>query len=186
MKTVDVPSGRVYINFTALSSQEIDKLNKTHKFQTETLNKTSGASNTYYVTYNQVKVAGPIVYKSGQNLIGLVVFSIAVGLVTAALGEDGKPLLRVVDTMNKVISRLVQYVMWYVFSHFTFTIIIPRLPFRIQLLPGHNGCALLPLFLVSWFVFPSDCTFSPLEECRLNRKPWLHLTRNPPPQKNKM
>ena len=89
-------------------------LKKTHELKTEVLNQTTGYNRTYYISYRQVEVAGPVVYKSGQNLIGLVVFSIAVGLVTATLGEDGKPLLRVVDTLNKVISKLVQYVMWYV------------------------------------------------------------------------
>lgn len=83
--------------------------------KTEIWNQSTGYNQTYYISYQKVEVAGPVVYKSGQNLIGLVVFSIAVGLVTAALGEEGKPLLRVVNTLNKVISKLVQYVMWYVF-----------------------------------------------------------------------
>ena len=115
VRTVAVPSGRIYVNFTALSQEEIGKLQKIHVFKTEVVNQTTNYNRTYYINYRQVEVAGSVVYKSGQNLIGLVVFSIAVGLVTAMLGEDGKPLLKVVDAMNKVVSKLVQYVMWYVF-----------------------------------------------------------------------
>jgi len=113
VRTVAVPSGKIYVNFTALSQDEIGKLQKLHVFKTEVVNQTTNYNRTYYINYRQVEVAGPVVYKSGQNLIGLVVFSIAVGLVTAMLGEDGKPLLKVVDAMNKVVSKLVQYVMWY-------------------------------------------------------------------------
>ena len=102
------------MNFTALSQEEIGKLQKIHVFETELVNQTTNFSRTYYINYQQVEVAGSVVYKSGQNLIGLVFFSIAVGLVTAMLGEDGKPLLKVVDVMNKVVSKLIQYVMWYV------------------------------------------------------------------------
>ena len=102
------------MNFTALSQEEIGKLQKIHVFKTEVVNQTTNFSRTYYINYQQVEVAGSVVYKSGQNIIGLVVFSIAVGLVTALLGEDGKPLLKVVDAMNKVVSKLIQYVMWYV------------------------------------------------------------------------
>ena len=103
------------MNFTALSQEEIGKLQKIHVFKTEVVNQTTNYNRTYYINYRQVEVAGPVVYRSGQNLIGLVVFSIAVGFVTAMLGEDGKPLLRFVDAMNKVLSKLVQFAMWYAF-----------------------------------------------------------------------
>ena len=115
VRTVAVPSGRIYVNFTALSQEEIGKLQKIHVFKTEVVNQTTNYNRTYYINYRQVKVSGPVVYKSGQNFVGLVVFSIAVGLVTAMLGEDGKPLLQFVSAMNKVVSKLVQYVIWYVF-----------------------------------------------------------------------
>jgi len=113
VRTVAVPSGRIYLNFTALSQDEIGKLQKIHVFKTEVVNQTTNYNRTYYINYRQIQVAGPVVYQSGQSFIGLVVFSIAVGLVTATLGEDGKPLLKVVDTLNKVLSKLVQLVMWY-------------------------------------------------------------------------
>ena len=111
-----MPHERVDVNLSALTRTEINNLKKIYDLKTEVINETSGWNRTYYMTVRKVEVAGHVEYKSGQNLIGLVVFSIAVGLVTASLGEDGKPLLRVVDAMNKVISKLVQYVMWYVHS----------------------------------------------------------------------
>lgn len=117
MKTINVEDRKVFVNLTALSNAELERLRKAYEFKTEIANRTSGANRTYYIKYKKIELAGPLVYKSGQNLIGLVVFSIAVGLVTSSLGEEGKPLLRVVDTLNKVISRLVQYVMWYVLSY---------------------------------------------------------------------
>jgi len=113
VRTVAVPSGRIYVNFTALSQDEIGKLQKVHVFKTEVVNQTTNYNRTYYINYRQIQVAGPVVYTSGQNFVGLVVFSIAVGLVTATLGEDGKPLLKFVDAMSKVVSRLIKYVMWY-------------------------------------------------------------------------
>ena len=112
VRTVAVPSGRIYVNFTALSQDEIGKLQKVHVFKTEVVNQTTNYNRTYYINYRQIQVAGPVVYTSGQNFVGLVVFSIAVGLVTATLGEDGKPLLKFVDAMSKVVSRLIKYVMW--------------------------------------------------------------------------
>ena len=147
VRTVAVPSGKIYVNFTALSQDEIGKLQKLHVFKTEVVNQTTNYNRTYYINYRQVEVAGPVVYKSGQNLIGLVVFSIAVGLVTAMLGEDGKPLLKVVDTMNKVVSKLVQYVMWFVFIlPVSFLFLLP-ISVLLQFLPStHFARSLLSLF----------------------------------------
>ena len=102
----------VPVNYEQMNASVIEGLKKKYKFFTEITNKTDGANKTYYTIYKNVVVSGPIEYKSGQNLIGLVVFSIAVGLVTASLGEEGKPLLSFVDTLNKIISRLVHFVMW--------------------------------------------------------------------------
>ena len=112
VKNVNVPVKKVDINMSATTQSELEQLRKKYTVKREVINRTTGENRTFYTIYNQVTVAGPVVYKSGQNLIGLVVFSIAVGLVTASLGDEGKPLLKFVDCINKVISKLVRYVMW--------------------------------------------------------------------------
>ena len=111
-KILKIPVRNVEIDYSKINASELEILKTKYKLITKITNQTSGANKTYYTLFKTVTAAGPLQYKSGQNLIGLVVFSIAVGLVTAALGEEGKAFLRVVDTLNKIISKLVQYVMW--------------------------------------------------------------------------
>eukprot|EP00794_Sanderia_malayensis_P007885 gene7885-8738_t len=101
------------IDIANMNSSQLEEIKKKYKLITVMKNKTSGENKTYYNIYKNATKAGPLEYRSGQNLIGLVVFAIAVGLVTASLGESGKLFLTVVDTINKVVSKLVQYVMWY-------------------------------------------------------------------------
>lgn len=48
----------------------------------------------------------------GINLLGLLVFSIAFGLVLARMGTEGKLLRDFFDCLNKVMMRLVSLVIW--------------------------------------------------------------------------
>lgn len=48
----------------------------------------------------------------GINLLGLLVFSVAFGLVLGRMGTDGKLLRDFFDCLNKVIMRLVSIVIW--------------------------------------------------------------------------
>ncbi len=110
-KVLKIPLKTITVNTTTTNATELADLKK--KFELITvIDKATNESRTYYQTFKNVTVAGPIQYKSGQNLIGLVVFSIAVGLVTASLGSSGKTFLTMVDTINRVVSKLVQVVMW--------------------------------------------------------------------------
>uniref|UniRef100_A0A3P9PBK1 Amino acid transporter n=1 Tax=Poecilia reticulata TaxID=8081 RepID=A0A3P9PBK1_POERE len=49
----------------------------------------------------------------GINVVGLLVFSIAFGLILSSMGSEGKPLRDLFNCMNKAIMRLVSIVIWY-------------------------------------------------------------------------
>ena len=59
-------------------------------------------------------VPPPLKHEDGMNILGLIVFSIALGIVLSAMGEQGKPLIALFDCLNEATMRLVQIVMWYV------------------------------------------------------------------------
>ncbi|XP_022306003.2 excitatory amino acid transporter 3-like [Crassostrea virginica] len=54
-----------------------------------------------------------LVYQSGMNVLGLVVFSLFFGGVLARLGEKGRPLIDVFDCLHLVTMKLITLVIWY-------------------------------------------------------------------------
>lgn len=56
--------------------------------------------------------------KNGSNIIGLIVFSIALGVVIRKLNEDGHPLLHFFRSLLKAVMMLVSAMMWYETSNF--------------------------------------------------------------------
>ena len=77
--------------------------------------KWNGTQNiSYYQMYKSVKKTGPVVYSSGSNILGLVVFSLAIGLVAGKLGPSAKVFIDFVTILNDIVMILVGYVMWYV------------------------------------------------------------------------
>lgn len=50
----------------------------------------------------------------GINMLGLVVFSIALGLAINHVGETGKPLKQLFDALSEATLALVHVVIWYV------------------------------------------------------------------------
>lgn len=50
--------------------------------------------------------------KDGTNFIGLIVFSILLGVILKQLGEDGRPLLQFCKSWMHVIMILVSWIMW--------------------------------------------------------------------------
>ena len=52
--------------------------------------------------------------EDGMNVLGLVVFSVALGVVTSRLGEVGKPLLHFSTAMAEASMILVKIVIWFV------------------------------------------------------------------------
>uniref|UniRef100_A0A914CTA5 Amino acid transporter n=1 Tax=Acrobeloides nanus TaxID=290746 RepID=A0A914CTA5_9BILA len=56
----------------------------------------------------------PIVeYSDGMNVLGIITFCIAVGIVLSQLGHEGVRVVEFFATMDKVIMRLVMYIMHY-------------------------------------------------------------------------
>ncbi|XP_054914343.1 excitatory amino acid transporter 1-like [Poeciliopsis prolifica] len=49
----------------------------------------------------------------GINVVGLLVFSVAFGLILSSMGSEGKPLRDLFNCMNKAIMRLVSIAVWY-------------------------------------------------------------------------
>uniref|UniRef100_A0A3B3V7Y5 Amino acid transporter n=1 Tax=Poecilia latipinna TaxID=48699 RepID=A0A3B3V7Y5_9TELE len=49
----------------------------------------------------------------GINVVGLLVFSVAFGLILSSMGSEGKPLRDLFNCMNKAIMRLVSIAIWY-------------------------------------------------------------------------
>ena len=52
-------------------------------------------------------------YSDGINVLGLIVFCVAFGLVIGKMGERGRILLEFFDALNEATMRLVQIIMWY-------------------------------------------------------------------------
>ncbi|GFS78580.1 hypothetical protein NPIL_618001 [Nephila pilipes] len=53
------------------------------------------------------------VYKDGTNVLGLIVFCIAFGIIGGQLGEFGAPMVRFFIILNEIIMRIVIIIMWY-------------------------------------------------------------------------
>lgn len=51
-------------------------------------------------------------YADGINVLGLIVFCVAFGLVIGKMGERGRILLEFFDALNEATMRLVQIIMW--------------------------------------------------------------------------
>lgn len=55
-------------------------------------------------------------YSDGMNILGLIVFCVAFGLVIGKMGEKGRILLEFFDALNEATMKLVQIIMWYVYK----------------------------------------------------------------------
>ena len=62
-------------------------------------------------------------YVNGTNVLGLVAFSVALGVVIAKLREAGEPLKNFFQSLNDAIIMLVKAIMWFVNKVLTFIFI---------------------------------------------------------------
>ena len=51
--------------------------------------------------------------KSGLNVLGILVFSIAFGIVLGGMGEAGKPLKDFFNCLSEVSMKIVHLIIWY-------------------------------------------------------------------------
>ena len=70
------------------------------------------ATHNISITSKTVLVSGKTAYRSGTNVLGIVVFSIAVGLLLGRM-EGARIFTQWIIILNELIMKLVQYVMWY-------------------------------------------------------------------------
>lgn len=50
--------------------------------------------------------------RSGMNILGIIIFTIAFGIALSRLGEEGRAVIQAVDVLNRAIMKLVYLVMW--------------------------------------------------------------------------
>lgn len=66
------------------------------------------------VTYNETVETGWNLEKEpGMNVLGLIVFSVALGMTLAKMGDKGQPLKELFFCLNEAVMRLITVVIWY-------------------------------------------------------------------------
>ena len=110
VKRIEVDVKEHVVNWTSLTPNETTMLIKIHSLQTRLIN---GTNITYYNTSRMVDVAGRTTYGGNTNILGIVVFSIAVGLILGRMGEKALPFVKWISILNDVVMEMVKLVMWY-------------------------------------------------------------------------
>ncbi|XP_074640150.1 uncharacterized protein LOC141898226 [Tubulanus polymorphus] len=83
---------------------------------TTLMSSVSNATQTTIGTFVQETDEGyypTVTLSSGSNILGIVVFVIAFGIVIGRLGEKGRPLVVFFDSLNEAIMKLIRIVIWY-------------------------------------------------------------------------
>uniref|UniRef100_A0A3B3TR44 Amino acid transporter n=1 Tax=Poecilia latipinna TaxID=48699 RepID=A0A3B3TR44_9TELE len=70
-------------------------------------------SNLVEACFRKYLTVNPTGTSDGINVVGLLVFSVAFGLILSSMGSEGKPLRDLFNCMNKAIMRLVSIAIWY-------------------------------------------------------------------------
>ena len=109
VKVLKVDYRKHEVNFSA-PRNVTDYLRTMYEFKTIEVN---GSNVTYYETWREVKVAGGTTLGGGTNILGLVVFSIAVGIVLGNMETKAEAFISWMATLNDVVMQLVTVAMWY-------------------------------------------------------------------------
>ena len=62
--------------------------------------------------YRTYKIAGNTVTTFKPNFLGIIVFSISVGIILGKMGEKAKTFIEFTTTLNEIVMKLVILVMW--------------------------------------------------------------------------
>jgi len=110
VESLEVDKQNTTVDLLKLSVNETILLKAEHTLMTTIVN---GTNLTYYTTSRLVKIAGEGVYGGSTNVLGLVVFSLAIGLILGRMGKKAKYFVRWMTTLNDIVMELVSLVMWY-------------------------------------------------------------------------
>ncbi len=79
-------------------------------------NETTGETWNYTTVkkYRTYKKPGSTKSTFKANFLGLIVFSIAIGIVVGGLGSEAATFIQFITTLNEVVMKLVILVMWLV------------------------------------------------------------------------
>ena len=110
VKTIKVDVKNITVDLAALTVNETIKLRQMYELKTIISNDTNI---TYYETWRNVKVAGAAEYSDSTNILGVVVFSVAVGIILGKMEDKAEYFVRWMNALNEVVMQLVTVVMWY-------------------------------------------------------------------------
>ncbi len=63
------------------------------------------------------------IVSNGMNIMGLVLFSVSLGIVISVMGEEGRPLKQFFKSLEGASMRLISLVIWFV--HYQLFLILP-------------------------------------------------------------
>ena len=66
----------------------------------------------FYNTYTTIKRSGSVKYSSGTNVLGLIMFSLALGVVAGNMGSKARVFIKFISILNDIVMILVGVVMW--------------------------------------------------------------------------
>jgi len=110
VKKLEVGHKNHTVDWSLLDANQTAAMYDMHDIKYAMIN---GTNVTYYTTFRTVRIAGDSVYGSGTNILGLVVFSLSVGLLLGRMGRKARVFIDWMVTLNDLVMELVTIVMWY-------------------------------------------------------------------------
>lgn len=110
VKKLEVDHKNHTVDWSLLDVNQTAAMKEMYDLKTAMVN---GTNITYYTTFRTVRVAGASTYGSGTNILGLVVFSLSVGLLLGRMGRKARVFIDWMVVLNDIVMELVTLVMWY-------------------------------------------------------------------------
>ncbi|XP_013787025.1 excitatory amino acid transporter-like isoform X2 [Limulus polyphemus] len=94
--------------------QQVETVYLEEKAKPSFIRTTMNTSNdTYFDNFTQVVDVRHLQYKDGTNVLGLIIFCIAFGIICGQVGQEGEIMVNFFIILNEIIMRIVVLVMWY-------------------------------------------------------------------------